>query len=46
MQQEHIITLNLKAEGICYQMYVPFYKTDFIQGYVSRQKEPYEYEML
>lgn len=46
MEKENIITLDLKAENVCYQMYVPFYKTDFIQGYVSKQKEPYEYEML
>ncbi|WP_299549295.1 FkbM family methyltransferase [uncultured Helicobacter sp.] len=44
--QKDVVVLDLKKEGVKYQMYLPFKKTDYIQKIINTTKQPYEYEML
>ena len=46
MQENDVVVLDLKDEGVCYRMYLPFREMDFIQKIVDSTRRPYEYEML
>lgn len=43
---QNVMTLDLKEEGVCYKMYLPYKDTDYIQRVVNTTQKPYEYEML